>query len=221
MAPADDHRNETSRARDHAAIDRLADELLPALVAKLGASRLGEIEVREGPWKVRLRAPVGSGHGTGSGTGSGMASGSATPAGSGTTSGARDRRTLDRASRLSSGHGAAGSSTPTAAPPTAGARDGLAPLTPVGPGHPRPAGDASDGSRRAVATSPGVGIFQPRPEMRPGMRVRAGDRLGDVDVLGVLQEVVSPVDGMVGGTLVDAGDAVEYGQELIRVEAGA
>ncbi|MHB8460067.1 MAG: acetyl-CoA carboxylase biotin carboxyl carrier protein [Candidatus Limnocylindrales bacterium] len=182
MAPADDHRNETSRARDHAAIDRLADELLPALVAKLGASRLGEIEVREGPWKVRLRAPVGTGHGSGSGTGHGTGHGTAS--GSATPSGARDRR------------------------------------TPVGPGHPRPAGDPSDGSRRAVATSPGVGIFQPRPEMRPGMRVRAGDRLGDVDVLGVLQEVVSPVDGMVGGTLVDAGDAVEYGQELIRVEAG-
>ncbi len=215
MAPADDHRNETSRARDHAAIDRLADELLPALVAKLGASRLGEIEVREGPWKVRLRAPIGTGHGTGHGFGSGTASESATP------SGARDRRTIDRASRLSSGHGAAGSSTPPASLQTAGARDGLAPLTPVGPGHPRPAADASDGSRRAVATSPGVGIFQPRPEMRPGMRVRAGDRLGDVDVLGVLQEVVSPVDGMVGGTLVDAGDAVEYGQELIRVDAGA
>ncbi|MBF6604764.1 MAG: hypothetical protein IVW53_04190 [Chloroflexi bacterium] len=210
MAPADDHRNETSRARDHAAIDRLADELLPALVAKLAASRLGEIEVREGPWKVRLRAPAGTGHLSGSGTASG----------SGTPSGARDRRTLDRASRLSSGHGATGSSTPTAGPPP-GARDGFAPLTPVGPGHPRPAGEASDVSRRAVATSPAVGVFQPRPDVRPGMRVRAGDRLGDVDVLGVLQEVVSPVDGMVGGTLVDAGDAVEYGQELIHVEVGA
>jgi biotin carboxyl carrier protein len=68
-----------------------------------------------------------------------------------------------------------------------------------------------------VATSPAVGIFQPRPELRPGSRVRSGDRLGYVDVLGVRQEVVSPVDGIVGASLVDGGDAVEYGQELVRL----
>ena len=54
--------------------------------------------------------------------------------------------------------------------------------------------------------------------MRPGTRVRAGDRLAFVDVLGVRQEVVSPVDGIVGATLAEAGDAVEYGQELVRLE---
>jgi pyruvate/2-oxoglutarate dehydrogenase complex dihydrolipoamide acyltransferase (E2) component len=54
--------------------------------------------------------------------------------------------------------------------------------------------------------------------MRPGTRVRAGDRLAYVDVLGVRQEVVSPVDGIVGATLAEAGDAVEYGQELVRLE---
>jgi pyruvate/2-oxoglutarate dehydrogenase complex dihydrolipoamide acyltransferase (E2) component len=54
--------------------------------------------------------------------------------------------------------------------------------------------------------------------MRPGTRVRAGDRLGFVDVLGVRQEVVSPVDGRVGATVVEGGEAVEYGQELVRLE---
>jgi biotin carboxyl carrier protein len=54
--------------------------------------------------------------------------------------------------------------------------------------------------------------------MRPGTRVRAGDRLGDVDMLGVRQEVSSPVDGILGATLVEAGDAVEYGQDLVRIE---
>jgi biotin carboxyl carrier protein len=49
--------------------------------------------------------------------------------------------------------------------------------------------------------------------------VRAGDRLGAVDVLGVPQEVVAPVDGVVGPALVDAGQAVEYGQDLVRIEA--
>ena len=53
------------RRADHAAIARLADELLPALVAKLGSTHLGEIEVREGDWHVRLRRPVGTSPGEG------------------------------------------------------------------------------------------------------------------------------------------------------------
>jgi len=179
--------DEATRVADHAAIDRLADELLPALVAKLGASRLGEIEVREGPWKIRLRAPAS--------------------AGSGPSAGLRDRRSSDRVARLVGGHPS------TANPSTANPSTAPVPV--------KPARDPGTPPRDGVATSPAVGIFQPRPEMRPGMRVRAGDRLGSVDVLGVRQEVVSPIDGLVGGTLVDAGDAVEYGQALIRVEAGA
>ncbi|HYX10681.1 MAG TPA: hypothetical protein VE817_01795, partial [Candidatus Acidoferrum sp.] len=52
-----DSRSSDDRRVDHQAIDRLTDELLPALMAKLGASGLGEVEVREGNWKVRLRRP--------------------------------------------------------------------------------------------------------------------------------------------------------------------
>jgi biotin carboxyl carrier protein len=37
-------------------------------------------------------------------------------------------------------------------------------------------------------------------------------------MLGIAQEVVSPVDGIVGASLVEPGDAVEYGQELIVIE---
>jgi biotin carboxyl carrier protein len=48
--------------------------------------------------------------------------------------------------------------------------------------------------------------------------VRAGDVLGHVDVLGVPQDIQAPADGIVGSTLVEAGMAVEYGQELIRLE---
>jgi biotin carboxyl carrier protein len=71
-----------------------------------------------------------------------------------------------------------------------------------------------------VATSPAVGIYQPRAEIPAGTRVRAGDRLGAVDMLGVAQEVVAPVDGIVGASLVEPGDAVEYGQELLVIEFG-
>ena len=74
--PPQDADASSQRAEDHAAIDRLADELLPALIAKLAATGLGELEVREGDWKVRLRRP-------------------ATPAG---------KRSSERSSRGSSAH---------------------------------------------------------------------------------------------------------------------
>ena len=38
-----------------AELGRVADELLPPLVARLGVSDLGEIEVRQGTWRVRIR----------------------------------------------------------------------------------------------------------------------------------------------------------------------
>jgi biotin carboxyl carrier protein len=40
-------------------------------------------------------------------------------------------------------------------------------------------------------------------------------------MLGVPQEVVAPVDGVIGETLVDAGEAVEYGQELVVIRFSA
>ena len=191
--PAEE-RDAAARLADHAAIDRLADELLPALSAKLAASSLGEIEVREGEWRIRLRRPS-----------DGVA--------------ASPRRSADRPSRTQPGHAGHGHA-PAAVEGhrAAGVRDGTVPLA-VGPGHPADGdGAGTGGADRAVATSPAVGIFQPRPELRPGTRVRSGDRLGFVDVLGVRQEVVSPVDGIVGASLVESGDAVEYGQELVRLE---
>jgi len=71
---------------------------------------------------------------------------------------------------------------------------------------------------RAVATSPAVGIYRPRADLAVGARVRAGDRVGAVDILGVAQEVVAPVDGILGSSLVESGDAVEFGQEILVIE---
>lgn len=190
-------RSAADRAADHAAIGRLSSELLPALIAKLGATGLGELEVREGAWRVRLRRP-------GDGT-SGAAS--------------RERRPGERERAARSGAGQTGA-------------HGHVGLTPVGPGR-----DGHDGPRereirdslegrsgaarddgRIVARSPAVGIFQPRPETRAGTKVQAGDRIGSVDMLGIPQEVVAPSDGVVGACLVETGDAVEYGQDLILIE---
>lgn len=199
-------RSEKARAADHAAIDRLADELLPALAAKLAATGLGEIEVREGQWKVRIRRPAGEGP-------------------------TQVRRGSDKPSRAQPGH--AGHGHPPAGleghrgaqgrGPVTHSTNGSSPsLTPVGPGDGTEADPAPSReelrSTRTVATSPAVGVYQPRPEARLGTKVRSGDRLGAVDMLGVAQEVVSPADGLVGPSLVEPGQAVEYGQELVVIE---
>jgi biotin carboxyl carrier protein len=188
-------RSTTDRRADRAAIAGSIDELLPALIAKLGATGLAELEVRQDGLRVRLRRPA-----------------------EGTVS--RDRRSSDRPDRTDRGEraarGIAGSASPAYAV-------GLSPVGPGRDGHEVRDGRESreTGARddnRAVATSPAVGIFQPRSSARAGTRVRAGDRIGTVDMLGVPQDVVAPNDGVVGASLVEPGDAVEYGQGLVVIE---
>jgi acetyl-CoA carboxylase biotin carboxyl carrier protein len=74
---------------------------------------------------------------------------------------------------------------------------------------------------RGQVTSPAVGYFAPREGVAVGIKLRAGDLIGAIDVLGVRQEVVSPVDGVLQVLEVESGQAVEYGQPIGRVEAGA
>jgi biotin carboxyl carrier protein len=156
--------------QDHDAIARLADDLLPALIAKLASGGLGEIEVRQGGWKARLRKAA-------------------------TVPGPRKVAAAEVAGQVrGAGHGR----------PDDRERRGRDPK------------EADQG--KVVATSPAVGIYNPRRDLAVGMRVRSGDKIGIVDVLGVKQDVVSPVDGIIGSSLAEAGEAVEYGQELVRIE---
>jgi biotin carboxyl carrier protein len=215
------------RAADHEAIDRLAGALVPALIAKLGSLNVGELEIREGDWRIRLRRPAGA------------------------TGPLYGRRSTDRPSRAHPGHEQHGHA-PATPEPRRGQRSSSAPADPSTNGRGGPgldpgsgergagsgttasagmAGGATRGARDAgapddpglgqIATSPAVGVFQPGPNAVGGTRVRAGDRLGVVDMLGVPQEVVAPADGIVVGVIVDAGTAVEYGQELIHLEPAA
>ena len=178
------NRSAAERSADHAAMHRLTDELLPALVAKLGATGLGELEVREGAWRVRLRRETGGQSPSsrdkrrGSGTGGDRERGG--------ERGGSDRERGDAGSDRPGHHPVQSSSTRT--------------------------------DTRTVATSPAVGIYRPRADLAAGTKVRAGDRIGAVDMLGVAQEVVAPADGIVGASLAQGGDAVEYGQELIVIE---
>ena len=177
------------RDADRAAIAGSIGELLPALIAKLGATGLAELEVRQNGLRVRLRRPT---------------EGSAS----------RDRRSTDRADRgdraARAGSTPTGPAHSTGLAPVGPGRDGRE-------GRDGRAASPRD-DNRAVATSPAVGIFQPRSSARAGTRVRAGDRIGTVDMLGVPQDVVAPNDGVVGANLVEPGDAVEYGQGLVVIE---
>jgi biotin carboxyl carrier protein len=161
--------------RNHDAIARLADDLLPALIAKLAASGLGEIEVREGGWKARLRMPAVA----------------AVPV-----------------ARAAEGHAAHVTTRATAGQGRTEDRDRRL----------RPEPEVAEEPGRIAAKSPAVGIYSPRRDLVVGMRVRAGDRIGSVNVLGVGQDVVSPIDGVIGSSLAEAGEAVEYGQDLVRIE---
>jgi acetyl-CoA carboxylase biotin carboxyl carrier protein len=51
----------TQRDGPGSGFERLTEETLPALIARLRASRLGEIEVRTGEWRVRLRRGAAAG----------------------------------------------------------------------------------------------------------------------------------------------------------------
>jgi biotin carboxyl carrier protein len=157
--------------RDHEAIARLADDLLPALIAKLAASGLGEIEVRQGGWKARLSMPA-------------KAEEPKASAKAAESHGGRGRSVAHRSDERQL----------------------------------RPEAEPAEDTGKVAAKSPAVGIYQPRKDLAVGMRVRSGDKIGTVNVLGVNQDVVSPVEGIIGSSLAEAGEAVEYGQELIRIE---
>jgi biotin carboxyl carrier protein len=80
--------------------------------------------------------------------------------------------------------------------------------------------EASRDPTRATATSPTVGVF--RAVAATGTRVRQGDRIAVVDLLGIPQDVPAPIDGILVELLVESGEAVEYGEEVAVVaESGA
>ena len=167
----------TDDADGRATIAQLSTDVLPRLIERITKSELGELEVREDGWRIRLRRPLAQNAAALIPLG-----GAGEPSRGGTS--------------VSSPHTQA---------------DGR-----TGRGHQpvRP-----DGSRGLV-TSPAVGYFSPVDAVTIGAEVRQGDLIGHVDVLGVRQEVVAPVDGVLRKLEVESGQAVEYGQPLARVEPG-
>ena len=173
-----------------ARIASLADAVLPSLLARLESSTLGELEVREDGWRVRLRRPLEPAR---------RADGNGATRAPGVGDHGRRRGGRDRGGE----------------PVAPGAA-----VVGVGPGRTGSDRSNADGRRggRHSVVSPAVGYYTPRDGIGAGHSVRAGDVLGHVDVLGVRQEVVAGADVIVARLLVEPGEAVEYGQELVRLD---
>jgi acetyl-CoA carboxylase biotin carboxyl carrier protein len=77
-----------------------------------------------------------------------------------------------------------------------------------------PSGPAAQG-----VTSPAVGFFVYADGLGPGLPVEKGDELGHVEMLGVRHDVRAPRRGLVRNLVTETGEAVEYGQLLIEMEA--
>ena len=69
-------------------------------------------------------------------------------------------------------------------------------------------------------TSPAVGFFVYADGLGPGLAVEKGDALGQVEMLGIRHDVRAPRRGTVRHLVAESGEAVEYGQVVLELEAG-
>lgn len=67
--------------------------------------------------------------------------------------------------------------------------------------------------------SPAVGFFVYADGLGPGLAVAKGDALGHVEMLGVRHDVRAPRSGTVRHLVAESGEAVEYGQVVLELEA--
>jgi len=87
-----------------------------------------------------------------------------------------------------------------------------------------PAAATSSASAPAVAASlgvasPAVGFFVYAEGLGPGLAVEKGDSLGQVEMLGIRHDVRAPRRGTVRHLVAETGEAVEYGQVVLELEA--
>jgi len=61
----------------------------------------------------------------------------------------------------------------------------------------------------------GVGIFYPNVD--EGSRVKEGDKIGEVETLGIREEVLAPADGVIENLLRE-GEIVEYGKTICLIK---
>lgn len=72
---------------------------------------------------------------------------------------------------------------------------------------------------RQVIRAGMVGIYRaPKKPLRPGDFVTAGTVVGNIDSMRILNPISAQHSGYIVSTLVEDGDAVEYGQELFVLD---
>ena len=73
--------------------------------------------------------------------------------------------------------------------------------------------------RSVGVASPAVGFFVYADGLGPGLAVEKGDELGQVEMLGIRHDVRAPRGGTVRHLVAESGEAVEYGQVVLELEA--
>ncbi len=76
------------------------------------------------------------------------------------------------------------------------------------------------GPSGVAVASPAVGFFVYAEGLGPGLDVAKGDPLGQVEMLGIRHDVRAPRSGTVRNLVAESGEAVEYGQVVVELEAG-
>lgn len=108
---------------------------------------------------------------------------------------------------------------PTPAPATPTATPDSVAAVPA----PQPASSAAPGAASAPSpigvASPAVGFFVYADGLGPGQAIGRGDRIGYVEMLGVRHDVHAPRAGVVSHLVAESGEAVEYGQVVVEIEA--
>jgi acetyl-CoA carboxylase biotin carboxyl carrier protein len=104
------------------------------------------------------------------------------------------------------------------------ARSGAPPPAVPRAGRPAAAGTditaAADGTVPSVGVaSPAVGFFVYADGLGPGLAVEKGDALGQVEMLGIRHDVRAPRRGTVRHLVAESGEAVEFGQVVLELEA--
>ena len=86
-------------------------------------------------------------------------------------------------------------------------------------GRPRPPATAEKAAATVGVASPAVGFFVYADGLGPGLEVAKGDELGHVEMLGVRHDVRAPRGGTVRHLVAESGEAVEYGQVVLELQA--
>jgi biotin carboxyl carrier protein len=77
----------------------------------------------------------------------------------------------------------------------------------------------ASGAPTVGVASPAVGFFVYAEGLGPGLEVGKGDALGHVEMLGVRHDVRAPRGGTVRHLVAESGEAVEYAQVVLELEA--